>query len=63
MDIETKLWIIITIVILITLRTIIDLVYSVNYNYYAKKDSDPRVFPMYLRIANNIGDGDFNSLT
>jgi hypothetical protein len=34
-----------------------------GYFGYAKKDSDPRVFPMYLRIANNIGDDDFDSLT
>jgi len=52
MDIETKLWIIITIVILITLRTIIDLVYSVNYNYYAKKDSEKfdKIYDKYMYI-------------
>jgi hypothetical protein len=30
---------------------------------YAKKDPDPRVFPIYLKIVNNIEDDDFNTLT
>jgi hypothetical protein len=52
MDIETKLWIIITIVILITLRTIVDLVYSTNYNKYLKKDEEKmnKIYDEYMYV-------------
>jgi hypothetical protein len=52
MNIETKLWIIIIIVILITLRTIIDLVYSRNYNFYVKKDSQSfdKIYDKYMYV-------------
>ena len=39
MEFETKLWIIILLVILITLRTFIDLFYSTNFSIYTQEDS------------------------
>jgi len=53
MDIETKFWIIIVIVILITLRTFIDLFYSTNYHLYNKKDDEKdsdEIYDKYMFI-------------
>jgi len=52
MDIESKLWIIIIIVILITLRTIIDLFYSTNYNLYVTKNPEKleKIYDKYMYV-------------
>jgi hypothetical protein len=53
MDIETKFWIIIIIVFLITLRTFIDLFYSTNFHLYNKIDDakdDDKIYDKYMFI-------------
>lgn len=52
MDTETKFWIIIIIVILITLRTFIDLFYSTNYSLYNKdtKEVSDKIYDKYMFI-------------
>jgi hypothetical protein len=52
MDFETKLTIIIVLVILITLRTIIDVSYSINYSIYASESAEnfDHVYDRYMLV-------------
>ena len=52
MDTKIKLWIIILIIILITFRTFIDLLYSINYNFYNKEPKDKlnQIYDKYMNI-------------
>lgn len=64
MDFETKLTIIIVLVILITLRTIIDVSYSINYSIYSSESAEDfnKVYDKYM-FAKGILDVPFVLLT
>jgi hypothetical protein len=64
MDFETKLTIIIVLVILITLRTIIDVSYSINYSIYSSESAEEfdHIYDRYMLVKSFL-DVPFTLLT